>query len=45
MTELTAKGLNYTHIADALNAESYKTQTGNKWFPTTVSRTPARVPC
>jgi DNA invertase Pin-like site-specific DNA recombinase len=43
MEELTAQGLNYTHVANALNAEGHKTQTGNKWFPTTVSRTLARL--
>jgi len=43
MKELAANGLNYTHVADTLNAESHKTQTGSKWFPTTVSRTLARL--
>jgi len=43
MKELAAKGLNYTHVADALNAEGHTTQTGSRWFPTTVSRTLARL--
>lgn len=43
MKELTAQGLNYTHVADALNAEGHVTQTGSKWFPATVSRTLARL--
>lgn len=43
MRELAAQGLNYTHVADTLNAEGHKTQTGSKWFPTTVSRTLARL--
>jgi DNA invertase Pin-like site-specific DNA recombinase len=43
MKELTAQGLNYTHVAETLNTEGHKTQTGNKWFPTTVSRTLARL--
>ncbi len=30
MKELTAQGLNYTHVADALNTEGHKTQTGGK---------------
>jgi DNA invertase Pin-like site-specific DNA recombinase len=43
MRELTAAGLNYTHVADTLNNEGFKTQTGSRWFPTTVSRTLARA--
>ncbi len=39
MRELAGTGLNYTKIAEALNAEGFKTQTGAQWFPTTVSRT------
>jgi DNA invertase Pin-like site-specific DNA recombinase len=41
--ELAARGLNYTHIANALNGEGLKTRTGSTWFPTTVSRTLARL--
>jgi DNA invertase Pin-like site-specific DNA recombinase len=37
--ELAKQGLNYTHIADKLNAENRETQAGGKWFPSTVSRT------
>ena len=37
--ELSKQGLNYTHIADTLNTEKRPTQTGSKWFPSTVSRT------
>jgi DNA invertase Pin-like site-specific DNA recombinase len=43
MKELAAKGMNYTHVAAALNTEGHTTQTGSKWFPTTVSRTLARL--
>lgn len=43
MRELSSEGLNYTHIAHTLNTEGYETQTGSKWFPTTVSRTLARL--
>lgn len=43
MQELAGEGLNYTHVAEALNAEGYKTQSSSKWFPTTVSRTLARL--
>ena len=39
MHKLAAKGLNYTEIASALNAEHRKTRLGKEWFPTTVSRT------
>ncbi len=37
--ELAKRGLNYTHIAAKLNAESRPTRMGRKWFPATVSRT------
>jgi|HubBroStandDraft_4_1064222.scaffolds.fasta_scaffold36137_3 site-specific DNA recombinase len=43
MKELAKQGLNYTHIADALNAEGLPTRIGSKWFPTTVSRTHAQL--
>lgn len=42
MRELASQKLNYTQIANALNVEGLKTQTGSKWFPATVSRTLAR---
>jgi DNA invertase Pin-like site-specific DNA recombinase len=42
MKELAARGLNYTHIANALNGEGLKTRTGSTWFPATVSRTLAK---
>ena len=42
MRELAAQGLNYTHIANALNAEGLKSQTGSQWFPSGISRTLAR---
>jgi DNA invertase Pin-like site-specific DNA recombinase len=42
MKELAKQKLNYTQIANALNVEGLKTQTGSKWFPATVSRTLAR---
>lgn len=39
MRELAAKDFNYSEIAAELNAKGFQTQTGSKWFPTTVSRT------
>lgn len=39
MKELASKELNYTHIANTLNSEGRRTQTGSTWFPATVSRT------
>jgi|ERR1700688_234412 DNA invertase Pin-like site-specific DNA recombinase len=38
MKQLAVQGLNYNHIANALNVERFKTQSGRKWFPGTVSR-------
>jgi len=43
MRALQAQGLNFSAIAVALNAESRPTQSGGRWFPTTVSRTLARA--
>jgi DNA invertase Pin-like site-specific DNA recombinase len=43
MKEFEKEKLNYTQIADALNAEGLPTRTGSKWFPTTVSRTLAQA--
>jgi len=43
MKDLREHGLNYPAIANKLNTEGHKTQTGSKWFPASVSRTLARV--
>jgi DNA invertase Pin-like site-specific DNA recombinase len=42
MRQLQSDGLNYSQIAERLNRQGLKTQTGSKWFPATVSRTLAR---
>jgi hypothetical protein len=42
MTELRAQGLNYPAIAQALNTEGLRPQSGGSWFPASVSRTLAR---
>jgi DNA invertase Pin-like site-specific DNA recombinase len=41
--KLAARGMNYTQIADKLNAEGLPTRANGQWFPATVSRILART--
>jgi DNA invertase Pin-like site-specific DNA recombinase len=41
--KLAARGMNYTQIADKLNAEGLPTRANGQWFPATVSRILARA--
>ncbi len=41
--KLADKGMNYTQIADKLNAERLPTRANGQWFPATVSRILART--
>jgi DNA invertase Pin-like site-specific DNA recombinase len=41
--KLSAKGMNYSQIADNLNAERLPTRANGQWFPATVSRILARA--
>lgn len=43
MKKLQAEGLNYSQIADALNADNVPTRANGTWFPATVSRILARA--
>jgi DNA invertase Pin-like site-specific DNA recombinase len=40
--ELAKEGMNYSQIADTLNAERRPTRAGGRWFPATASRILAR---